>query len=122
MLLIIASHEQKDIACALFFYDDSTLYGRYWGCTKHYSNLHFELCYYQGIAFCIQNKLQRFNPGTQGEHKIQRGFEPVLTHSYHWIKHPDFKVAIKNFCQQEQEHMLIYQQQCRQLLPFKMLD
>lgn len=122
ILLIIASHEQEDIACALFFYDDYQLYGRYWGCTKHYNNLHFELCYYQGIEFCIQNKLKKFNPGTQGEHKIQRGFEPVLTHSYHWIKHPAFKEAIKNFCQQEQKHMLTYQHQCRQILPFKKLD
>ena len=121
ILLIIASNEQEDIACALFFYDDSQLYGRYWGCIKHYSNLHFELCYYRGIEFCIQNKLKSFNPGTQGEHKIQRGFEPVLTHSYHWIKHPAFKAAIKNFCQQEQKHMLTYQQQCRQMLPFKAL-
>jgi len=121
ILLIIASNEQEDIACALFFYDDSQLYGRYWGCTKQVNNLHFELCYYQGIEFCIQNKLKTFNPGTQGEHKIQRGFEPVLTHSYHWIKHPAFKVAIKNFCLQEQKHMLMYQQQCRQILPFKAL-
>ncbi len=119
LLLMIASNEQEDIACALFFYDDSQLYGRYWGCTKKVNNLHFELCYYRGIEFCIQNNLQSFNPGTQGEHKIQRGFEPVLTHSYHWIKHPPFKEAIKSFCQQEQAHMLTYQQQCQQLLPFK---
>jgi len=122
VLLIIASDAQEDIACALFFYDDYQLYGRYWGSTKQVTNLHFELCYYRGIEFCIQNRLQSFNPGTQGEHKIQRGFEPVLTYSYHWIKHPAFKVAIKNFCQQEQKHMLMYQQQCRQLLPFKKSD
>ncbi len=119
VLLIIASDEKEDIACALFFYDDAQLYGRYWGCTKPCNNLHFELCYYRGIEFCIQHKLQSFNPGTQGEHKIQRGFEPVLTHSYHWIKHPAFREAIKDFCQQEQAHMLTYQQQCRQALPFK---
>ncbi len=122
VLLIIASDEQEDIACALFFYDDTQLYGRYWGCTKQVNNLHFELCYYLGIEFCISNGLQRFNPGTQGEHKIQRGFEPVLTHSYHWIKHPLFKSPIKDFCQQEQQHMLMYQQQCRKMLPFKALD
>lgn len=119
ILLIIASHEEEDIACALFFYDEYQLYGRYWGCTKHYNNLHFELCYYQGIEFCLQNNLQRFNPGTQGEHKIQRGFQPVLTHSYHWIKNLDFKAPIKNFCQQEKEHMLTYYQHCQQKLPFK---
>ncbi|WP_022941220.1 GNAT family N-acetyltransferase [Psychromonas hadalis] len=119
ILLLIASHEQQDIACALFFYDDTHLYGRYWGSTKYYNNLHFELCYYRGIEFCIEKNIKVFNPGTQGEHKIKRGFEPILTHSYHWIKHPDFKIAIKDFCQQEQQHMLTYQQQCQQLLPFK---
>lgn len=122
ILLLIASHGQQDIACALFFFDETQLYGRYWGCTKHYKNLHFELCYYRGIEFCIENNLQGFNPGTQGEHKIQRGFEPILTYSYHWIKHPDFKASIKDYCQQEKKHMLMYQQQCQQLLPFKKLD
>lgn len=119
LLLIIASNDQEDVACALFFYDESTLYGRYWGCTESYNNLHFELCYYQGIEFCIKHKLETFNPGTQGEHKIKRGFEPILTHSYHWIKHSTFKDPIKKFCKQEQQHMLTYQQQCQQALPFK---
>lgn len=118
-LLIIASHNNEDVACALFFYDDKQLYGRYWGCRESFKNLHFELCYYQGIAFCIENNLQCFNPGTQGEHKIQRGFEPILTNSYHWIKHLAFKDAVKNFCLLEREHMQKYQLECQQALPFK---
>lgn len=122
ILLLIASNELEDIACALFFYDDTQLYGRYWGCTEYHNNLHFELCYYQGIQFCIENNLTSFNPGTQGEHKIQRGFEPIITYSYHWIKHPAFKDAIKDFCRQEQDHMRTYQAQCAQLLPFKKID
>lgn len=122
ILLVVASHQNEDVACALFFFDDVNLYGRYWGCSQFFNNLHFELCYYQGIEFCIENNLQCFNPGTQGEHKIQRGFEPVLTHSYHWIKHAAFKSAVKNFCRQEQHQMNIYQQQCLQALPFKTVD
>ena len=121
ILLIIASHEGEDVACALFFYDETHLYGRYWGCKESFNNLHFELCYYQGIAFCIEHKLQCFNPGTQGEHKIQRGFEPVLTHSYHWVKHGAFKEAIKDFCQLERAQMQRYHQQCQQALPFKVV-
>jgi len=120
ILLVIANQKNKDVACALFFYDDKQLYGRYWGCTEVLNNLHFELCYYQGIEFCIARGLRSFHSGTQGEHKIQRGFEPILTHSYHWIKHPAFKNAIKNFCLQEQQHMLTYQQQCQQALPFRL--
>jgi len=119
ILLIIARTNDEDVACALFFYDDTHLYGRYWGCSQSFSNLHFELCYYQGIEFCIEHNLQCFNPGTQGEHKIQRGFEPVLTYSYHWIKHEGFKPAIKDFCLREQQHMLDYSQQCALSLPFK---
>lgn len=119
ILLIIANNGEEDIASALFFFDDQQLFGRYWGSTKPYKNLHFELCYYRGIEFCIENKLKRFNPGTQGEHKIQRGFKPVLTYSYHWIKHIPFRLAVENFCKQEQQHMLMYQQRCSNLLPFK---
>jgi len=122
VLLLIASDQEEDVACALFFYDDEQLYGRYWGCTQQVNNLHFELCYYRGIEFCIQNNLKVFSPGTQGEHKIQRGFEPILTYSYHWIKHPGFKDAIKDFCQQEQAQMRTYQEECKELLPFRNAD
>lgn len=119
ILLVIASIDDSDIACAWFFFDDYQLYGRYWGSTQTCNNLHFELCYYQGIEFCIEHKLQVFNPGAQGEHKIQRGFEPVLTHSYHWIKHLDFRPAIQEFCLQEQQQMQHYLKHCQQFLPFK---
>lgn len=122
MLFIFANHNGKDVASALFFFDEYHLYGRYWGCIESFNHLHFELCYYQGIEFCIENNIQCFNPGTQGEHKIQRGFEPVLTHSYHWIKHQGFRSAIGEFCQQEQKQMRYYQEQCRLALPFKNLD
>jgi predicted N-acyltransferase len=119
ILLVIASIDSEDIACAWFFFDEHQLYGRYWGCTKTYNNLHFELCYYQGIEFCIEHDLQLFNPGAQGEHKIQRGFEPVLTHSYHWIRHIEFRRAIQDFCLQEQQQMQQYLTHCQQFLPFK---
>jgi predicted N-acyltransferase len=119
ILLVIASINDCDIACSWFFFDEQQLYGRYWGCTQTYNNLHFELCYYQGIEFCIKHKLQVFNPGAQGEHKIQRGFEPILTHSYHWIKHQGFRTAIQQFCLQEQQQMQRYLEHCQQFLPFK---
>ena len=73
------------MAAAVFFRSADTLYGRYWGADADYHSLHFEACYYQGIDYCIEHGLQRFEPGTQGEHKIARGFEPALTWSAHWI-------------------------------------
>ena len=122
ILLIIASKADENVACSLFFYDNKQLYGRYWGCTEQVNNLHFELCYYQGIEFCLENNITSFNPGTQGEHKIQRGFEPILTNSYHWVKHPAFKGAIKDFCQQERQQTKSYLNQCQQALPYRDYD
>ena len=56
--------------------------------------LHFETCYYQGIEYCIESGKAVFEPGTQGEHKIARGFSPVATWSAHWLRHPEFASAI----------------------------
>lgn len=111
--------DQEPIAGALNFRDSTTLYGRYWGCTAEFEFLHFEACYYQGIEYCIAQKLQRFDPGAQGEHKIQRGFVPVETWSNHWIAHPGFSEAIDDFLEQENESMTHYIEEAKQLLPFK---
>jgi len=122
-LMLVMAYADDDAqhacACALYLFDDSTLYGRYWGALREFDALHFEACYYQGIEFCIEQNLQRFDPGTQGEHKISRGFEPTLTYSVHQLMHPDFQRAVHHFVQQEQSHILDYQQQARSLLPFK---
>lgn len=121
LFLIMVSHPQRDgfVAGALFLKDDTTLYGRYWGCEQDYQNLHFETCYYQGIDICISEKLQRFDAGAQGEHKLRRGFEPVTTCSYHWIKQPQFARAIAQYCEEERIHTAHYVQAAREKLPFK---
>ena len=79
LMLKIARMERSPIAVAIFFIGEDALYGRYWGAGGNYHSLHFETCYYQGIEYCIEHKLQRFEPGTQGEHKVPRGFVPTLT-------------------------------------------
>ena len=71
------------------------------------------------LEFCIENGLAVFNPGTQGEHKIQRGFEPVYCYSNHWLKEPAFHHAISNFIKDEYEHIDTYKKQAEELLPFK---
>lgn len=107
------------VACALYFHDATTLYGRYWGCVRDYDCLHFELCYYQGIDYAIRAGLQKFDAGAQGEHKILRGFEPVETHSLHWIKRADFADAIARFIQREHKDNAAYIGQARALLPYR---
>lgn len=111
--------DDKPVAAALFFYDDDTLYGRYWGCRREIDGLHFEVCFYRGIEFAIEKGLKRFDPGAQGEHKISRGFEPVETCSYHWIGHPGFRDAIQHFLQQEKAYVDQYRGAAAERLPFR---
>lgn len=118
-LLVMAFKDEKPIASSWFMFDDKSLYGRYWGSLGEFDSLHFECCYYQGIEFCIQNKLSHFDPGTQGEHKISRGFEPVLSHSHHHLLLPEFNQAVGEFVNQEKDYVLEYATQCKQKLPFK---
>jgi uncharacterized protein len=101
LMLKIARHGPTPIALAVFFVGDDALYGRYWGAGGSYHSLHFETCYYQGIEYCIENGLSRFEPGTQGEHKVPRGFVPVLTSSAHDITDPRFAAAIRDFAARE---------------------
>jgi uncharacterized protein len=101
LMLKIARHGGRPIAIAIFFVGEQALYGRYWGAGGNYHSLHFETCYYQGIEYCIEKKLQRFEPGTQGEHKVPRGFVPTLTSSTHYITDERFAAAIKDFAIRE---------------------
>lgn len=119
LLLVLALHEDTPIAAALSLRDDTTLYGRYWGSRDDYQFLHFETCYYQGIDYCIAHGLQHFDSGAQGEHKIQRGFEPIITYSNHWIADPKFDAAIGDFLLREAEHIRQYQSEATDMLPFR---
>ena len=118
-MLVVARSEGSVIAASLFLFDNDTLYGRYWGALHDVSCLHFEACFYQGIEFCIERGLQKFDPGTQGEHKLMRGFEPVKTVSYHWVKDIRFRTAIADFLLHEKRGTDRYQEQAEAFLPYK---
>lgn len=122
LLLVVAERDGQPVAAALNFKDSTTLYGRYWGCVQELEYLHFEACYYQGIEYCIEHGLQRFDPGAQGEHKIQRGFEPVVTRSRHWIVDEQFRGAIDHFLVEETRAIHDYLVEARALLPFKQCE
>jgi predicted N-acyltransferase len=98
-LLVVARNglTHRPLAGALFFFKGSSLYGRYWGASERLRNLHFELCYYQGIEFAIERRLELFEAGAQGQHKLARGFLPTLTYSAHEIRHPAFRRAIEHY-------------------------
>jgi len=119
ILLVMAKKDDSYIAGALSFKDEKNFYGRYWGCAQDFQFLHFETCYYQGIEFCIEHKLQGFDSGAQGEHKIQRGFEPIRTYSNHWIADKRFADAIADFSLREASSIESYINDAKTLLPFK---
>ncbi len=118
IILIKASLNEQPLACALYFKDQENLYGRYWGCVQEIDGLHFEVCYYQGIEYCIKHGLKHFNPGTQGEHKISRGFEPTYCYSLHYLTHQGFHEAVGDFVKEEAKELALYQQRCYEQLPF----
>tara|TARA_R110000822_G_scaffold62230_11_gene153453 strand:+ start:1475 stop:2641 length:1167 start_codon:yes stop_codon:yes gene_type:complete len=120
--VIMAIKDGEMIAGALFLSGKNTLYGRYWGCLEEYNHLHFETCYYQGIELAIDLGLQTFDAGAQGEHKLVRGFEPVLTHSWHGIAHPGFHDAIEVFTREEAEQVMGYYEDAKTALPFRQND
>lgn len=119
LMLVVARRDDQIVACSLFLFDNHRLYGRYWGALEDVSCLHFEACFYQGIEFCIEHRLQEFDPGTQGEHKLMRGFEPIKSVSYHWIANRRFRVAIADFLKQERCSTDEYQRHAETYLPYR---
>ena len=119
ILLVLACLDDEPIAAALNIYHKTTLYGRYWGGLRYVPNLHFELCYYQAQEFCIAEKIQYFEGGAQGEHKLARGFKPRPTSSFHQIAHPDFAQAIENFVEKESQGITAYTNELEERAPFK---
>jgi predicted N-acyltransferase len=119
VMLVLARQDGRWVAGALYFRSRDTLYGRYWGCERELDCLHFEACYYQGIEYCIAEGIARFDPGAQGEHKIQRGFRPVTTYSNHWIADRRLAAAVGDFTSREQAHIDAYLREAATLLPFR---
>ncbi len=123
--LIVFAYDATDatpdapIACSIMFSGGGRLYGRYWGCRVERNSLHFEACYYQGIEYCLEQGLDTFEPGAQGEHKITRGFEPTITYSAHYLAEPAFRDAVNRFLLDESRYMHKRCEGLTNLLPFK---
>jgi uncharacterized protein len=120
-LLCVARRVGMPIAASLIAIDPQrrVAYGRYWGAIEHVNCLHFEACYYQPLAWCIERGYQRFEGGAQGEHKMARGLLPVQTSSAHWLAHPQFAEAVADFLEREGEGVAGYLDELNERLPFK---
>lgn len=117
--VVMACQGGREVAMAFSLVGGDSLYGRYWGCLAEFDRLHFETCFYQGMDMAIAQGLQRFDAGAQGEHKLIRGFEPVITRSWHYLLHPGLKTAVQDFLAQERVGVMGYAEQARSALPFK---
>ncbi len=101
ILLVMAERSGRYIAGALNVIGSDTLYGRYWGAIERHPFLHFEVCYYQAIAWALARGLKRVEAGAQGEHKLARGYVPRPTYSAHWIADPRFRTAVADYVRVE---------------------
>lgn len=119
LLLIQARLDDQPVAAALCLQGSHTLYGRYWGSEVLADCLHFEACYYQGIEHCLENGLTCFDPGTQGEHKLVRGFAPRRLRSLHHLGDPGLRAAVARFCDEERRHVEAYCRAAEEALPFR---
>ena len=119
MVKLAVDRHGEAVACAVYLRGEDTLYGRYWGAAADHHSLHFEACYHQGIEYCIREGLARFEPGTQGEHKIARGFAPTPVWSYHEVRHPAFREAIGGYLERERAAVADYMRAAAAHVPFR---
>lgn len=110
-VLSLARRNGETIAAALALRDGARLYGRHWGALEAVDCLHFELAYYRFIEYAIAERIAVFEGGAQGEHKLARGFEPVVTVSAHWIAHPGFAAAIGRFLERERSGVALWNEE-----------
>ena len=120
LLLFLAMRDDEPVAGALNLIGPDTIYGRYWGTIDEVPFLHFELCYYQAIEWAIANGLTCVQAGAQGEHKLARGYEPVVTKSAHFIVDPGFRDAVEQFLVEERRAIGAELDWLRRALPYRM--
>ncbi|HET7127312.1 MAG TPA: GNAT family N-acetyltransferase, partial [Lysobacter sp.] len=119
LVIMLGERDGEPVSGALCLRGGDTLFGRYWGASEQLPGLHFETCYYQGVDYCLRERLARFEPGAQGEHKIARGFLPTIVRSRHWIADPRFAAALRDWCRDERRGVRDYAAMLATHSPFK---
>ncbi len=119
IVLVLAEDAGRPIAGALNFIGGDAIYGRYWGRLEDRPFLHFEVCYHQAIEHAIERGLARVEAGAQGDHKLARGYEPVIMRSAHWIEDPGFRAAVARFLTAERQHLDNEAASLAEALPFR---
>ena len=111
---------RETVAAAMFFWSRDALYGRYWGAHETASTACISRLATTRESSSASNAASRAsNPGTQGEHKVSRGFVPVNTWSTHWIVDPRFRAAIGDYLRREEPHVDDYAREIAQHVPYR---
>ncbi len=118
-VLFIAEKNGQRMACSLIGLGNNVAYGRYWGALERVDCLHFEACYYQPIAWCIAKRVERFEGGAQGEHKMARALLPIKANSAHWLAHPGFADAVEKYLEKEGHGVAAYLENLEGRSPLK---
>ena len=118
VVAVLCRHGERIVAMAFMLRSSTTLYGRYWGCFENIPGLHFEACYYQGIEYCLRHGLRVFEPGAQGEHKLARGFLPTMTRSFHYLRDPRFRTAVREALRREAAGLRDYRAELLEHSPY----
>ena len=119
LLLFLAYRDGTPIAGALNLIGPDTLYGRYWGTIEEVPFLHFELSYYQAIEWAIEHRLSSVQAGAQGEHKLARGYEPVISRSAHFLADPGLRRAVATYLDGERPAIAAEAEWERAALPYR---
>jgi len=119
IVLVMAKREGRYIAGALNLVGADRIFGRYWGCSEEHAFLHFEVCYHQAIDYAIEHKLAVVEAGAQGEHKLARGYEPVTTHSAHYIAHAGLRDAVRSYLEHERREVEATNEVLAEHTPFR---
>jgi predicted N-acyltransferase len=119
VVLVMAERDGRLIAGAMNLRGAKALYGRNWGAEGNYRFLHFEACYYRAIDFAIEHGIERVEAGTQGPHKVQRGYEPVRTYSAHLIRDPGLRDPVADFVRRESRQITREMEAMAEMTPYR---
>lgn len=119
VLLIVARRDGVPIAGALNMIGSDALYGRYWGASEDVPFLHFEVCYHQAVDWAIAHGLPRVEAGAQGDHKLARGYRPIVTRSAHFIADRGLRRAVADYLSREREAVAADHEFLDEHTPFK---
>lgn len=119
VVMVWAEDDGEPVAAAWNLLGGDTLYGRTWGAGREVPFLHFEACYYRALDFAIAHGLRQVEAGAQGEHKVARGYQPVATHSAHWIADPRLAQAVARAVAAERHSVAAHMAELAETGPFR---